>query len=328
MGGKMKRRQFITLLGTGAAWPLVARAQQPAMPVIGFLYNSRSQGVPANFLKGLAENGYFDGRNVTIDYRSSEDENDRLPALALALVNRGANVIVAMGSSTVVLAAKAATQHIPIVFFIGGDPVRNGFVESFARPGRNMTGVTVMSSELSAKRLELLHELIPATTSVALLVNQTGQPTARGDTRYAQLAASALGMRFSVVSASSANDIEPAFITAKQLGAEALLLGTDNLFSRNTSLIIASAMRHAMPTMYQNRASALSGGLVSYAANAAELMRQCGIYTGRILKGEKPADLPVQQPTRFELVLNLKTAQTLGIDVPPSILVRADEFVE
>ncbi len=324
----MKRREFIAGISP-AAWPRVAQAQQRAMPMVGYLSNSRLAPAPnANFLEGLTETGYFDGRNVTIDFRSAEDQNDRLTVLALGLANRQVNVLVAWGSSTVVLAAKEATQKIPIVFFIGGDPVRNGFVESFARPGRNMTGVTVTSSELSTKRLELLHELIPATTSIALLVNQTSPPTARGDTQYAQLAATSLGVTLQVVSASSPDDFEPAFISAKRQGAGALLLGTDNLFGAESRRIIALAMRHKMPTMYQNRRSAVLGGLISYAANLADLQRQCGVYTGRILKGEKPTDLPVQQPTKFELVLNLKTAKALGVEVPSSILVRADEVIE
>jgi putative tryptophan/tyrosine transport system substrate-binding protein len=228
----------------------------------------------------------------------------------------------------VALAAKAATQHILIIFLIGGDPVRGGFVESFSRPGRNMTGVTVISSELIPKRLELLHELVPSATSIALLVNQTSQRTARGETRYAQLAARTLGIELQVVDADSSDDIEPSFIRAKRSGAGALLLGTDNLFVAEGRQIIALAMRHVIPTMHRDRESVPSGGLISYAANEAELLRQCGLYTGRILKGEKPADLPVQQPTKFDLAINLKTARALGLTIPPNLLALADEVIE
>jgi putative ABC transport system substrate-binding protein len=325
----LRRRDFIAGLGGAAAGSVTAGAQQKTKPLIGFLFNSGLGRAPgASFLKGLAEAGYSDGQNVTIDFRSAQDQNDRLPALARELVARGADVIVASGSSTVVLAVQEATQDIPVVFDIGGDPVGNGFVESFARPGRNMTGVTSMSSELSAKRLELLHELIPPATSIALMVNETSAPTARSDMHHAQLAAGALGLELPVVNASSAKDIEPGFVSAWRMGAGALLLGTDNLFVRERARIVASATHHAMPTMHRDRTSVLSGGLISYAANEGDLARQCGYYTGLILRGEKPADLPVHQPTTFELVLNLKMARALGVEVPTSILVRADTVLE
>jgi putative tryptophan/tyrosine transport system substrate-binding protein len=324
-----RRREFIAGLGSAAAGAVTAGAQQKTMPIIGFLFNSGLGRAPgATFLKGLAEAGYSNGQNVTIDFRSAEDQNDRLPALARELVDRGANVIVASGSSTVVLAVKEATRDIPVVFDIGGDPVASGFVESFARPGRNMTGVTSMSSELCAKRLELLHEMIPEAASIVLVVNETSAPTASGDARYARLAADALGLALHVVNASSSKDIEPGFVAAGRMGAGALMLGTDNLFVRERARIIASATRHAMPTMHRDRTSVRSGGLISYAANEGDLAFQCGYYTGRILRGEKPADLPVHQPTTFELVLNLRTARALGVEVPTSILVRADTVFE
>jgi putative tryptophan/tyrosine transport system substrate-binding protein len=325
----LTRRGFIAGLGGVAAGTVAAGAQQRALPVIGFLFNSGLGRAPgATFLKGLADAGYSDGRNVTIDFRSADDQNDRLPALARELVDRGANVIVASGSSTVVLAVKEAARDIPVVFDIGGDPVASGFVESFARPGRNMTGVTSLSSELSAKRLELLHETIPGATSIALLVNETSMPTARSDTQHARSAADARGVTLHVVNASSATDIEPGFVTAGRMGAGALMLGTDNLFVRERARIVESAVRHAMPTMHRDRTSVLSGGLISYAANEGELARQCGYYAGLILRGEKPADLPVHQPTTFELALNLKMARALGVKVPTSILVRADAVIE
>jgi putative tryptophan/tyrosine transport system substrate-binding protein len=312
-------------------WPVVARAQQVAMPVIGFLVNTTIDDfrlMIAKFSDGLMDAGYFSGTNVTIHYQSAENQNDRLPQLARDLVRRRVNLIMAAGSSTVLSAAKAATQDIPVVFLIGGDPVNAGFVESFAHPGRNMTGVTTISSELTNKRVELFHELIPQTTLMVLFVNETAVPTARGDERWARRAASALGIELRTLNVQRLEDIEPAFIMAKKLGAGAVVLGTDNLFVSQADLVVASAARSGVSTMYHDSASVRRGGLISFRADERDLARYCGVYAGRILKGEKPADLPVQRPTKFNLVINMKTAKALGLTIPETLLATADEVIQ
>jgi putative ABC transport system substrate-binding protein len=327
----MRRRQFITGLGGAVAWPsLVARVQQPVMPVIGFLVNTTIDDFRftiTNFSKGLMETGYFVGQNVTIYYQAAEHQNERLPQLARDLVGRRVNLIVAAGSSTVASAAKAATQDIPTVFLIGGNPV-NRFVDSFSHPGRNMTGVSTMSSELTSKRVELLYKLVPQTTLMILFVNETATFTANGDTFWARRAASALGLELRTLNVQSSEAIEPAFIKAKELQAGSVVLGTDNLFVSQRALVVASAARNGVPTMYYDSSAIRRGGLISFRHDEGDLARYCGVYAGRILKGEKPADLPVIQPTKFEFVINLKTAKTLGLTIPEALLATADTVIE
>jgi putative ABC transport system substrate-binding protein len=326
----MKRRTFIAGLGSAAAWPAAARGQQSAAPAIGFLVNTTIDDfrfMITNFSKGLMETGYYVGQNVTIYYQPADHENERLPQLACDLVRRGVNLIVAAGSSTVASAAKAATQDIPIVFLIGGNPV-NRFVESFAHPGRNMTGVSTMSSELTSKRVELLYKLVPQTTLMILFVNETATFTANGDTFWARRAASALVIELRALNVQSSEDIESAFIKAKALQAASVVLGTDNLFVSQKALIVASAARNGIPTMYYDSSAVRRGGLISFSPDERDLARYCGVYAGRILKGEKPADLPVMQPTKFEFVINLKTAKALGLTVPETLLATADKVIQ
>jgi ABC-type uncharacterized transport system substrate-binding protein len=325
----VKRREFITLLGgAAAAWPLAARAQQPAMPVIGFLGSESADAWASRvraFQQGLAETGYVVGKNVTIEYRWAEDHKDRLPALAADLVRRRAAVIVANGPA--VAAAKTETATIPIVFQIGGDPIAAGLVKSLSRPGGNLTGVTSLSAELGPKKLQLMHEVLPTATVIAALVNPSG-PNAVTDARDFQTAARALGVKLHVLHASTPPEIEPAFASLGQLRARGLVIGTDAFFNTQVERLAELSARHAMPTVFQFREFATAGGLMSYGPDATERSLQVGIYTGRILKGEKPADLPVQQATKFELILNLKTARALGLTVPLPLLARADEVIE
>jgi putative ABC transport system substrate-binding protein len=325
------RREFITLVGSAAAaWPLAVRAQQAGVPVIGWLGSTSpapTSYILLAFRRGLNEVGYIDGQNVAIEYRWAEGRYDRLSALAADLVRRQVAVIV-LGSTAAALAVKAATETIPVVFVIGTDPVKAGLVASLNRPGGNLTGASILHIEVTPKRLELLHELAPSATTVALLVNPTN-PFAAPETRETQVAAGTLGLRLNILNASSETEIDHAFAALVEERAGALLVGADPLFQ--TSLrdqLVALAARHHVPAIYGYRETTAAGGLMSYGTSISDAWRLVGIYTGRILNGDKPADLPVQQSTKLELVINLKTAKSLGLDVPATLLARADEVIE
>jgi ABC-type uncharacterized transport system substrate-binding protein len=327
----MRRREFISLLaGAAASWPLAARAQQPAMPVIGYLSSFPADINPKftqAFGQGLNDAGFFEGRNVTIEYRWDEEGRyDRLPTMAADLVGRRVAVLFA-SPIPAALAAKAATATIPIVFAIGSDPVETGLVVSLNRPGGNVTGATFLSVELGAKRLELLRDLLPKIASIGLLVNPNN-PNAAVQTKEMQVATTALGLQLNIVSAGSQSDFDNAFETLVGQRTDALVLSADPFFFSHRDQLVALAMRSPVPAIYYAREFALAGGLISYASSFGDSFRQAATYVGRILKGEKPADLPVLQPTKFELVINLKTANALGINIPPSLLVRADEVIE
>ena len=326
----MRRRKFITLLGGAAAWPLAARAQQAAAPVVGFLHPSSAEAYSSlmlAFRKGFGEIGYVEGKNLIIEYRWADDRYERLPALAAELVGQRVNVIATVNATAAALAAKAATSTIPIVFTIGADPVQFGLVASLNHPGGNVTGVSFLSNLLVAKQLGLLQQFVPAVSNFGLLVNP-GNPNAESDTRHAEAAAASLGCKIHVVYASSERDLGPAFAALIERRAAALVVVPDALFVGQREQLAMLATRHALPTIYSNRVYADAGGLMSYGASQLDAYRQAGIYVGRILSGEKPADLPVVQPTKFELVINLKTARALNLRVPDQLRALADEAIE
>ena len=327
----MKRREFITLLGGAAVtWPFVARAQQRAMPVIGFLGSTSSDLWAIQlraFQEGLGETGYVDGRNVKIEYRWAGGQYDRLPALVADLVRAQVAVIVAAGTPAT-LAAKAATTTIPIVFHSALDPIKAGLAASLNRPGGNITGVTTLGIELGLKRLEVLRALMPNAAVIGQLVNPGDSQLAEAETREVRDAARAFGLHLQILNASVEGEITAAFTTLDQLRADALLVGADPFFMSRREQIVAEAARHSIAAMYFTREYPAAGGLMSYGGNLTDTYHQAGIYAGRILKGQKPADLPVQQLTEVELVLNLKTAKALRLEIPPSLLARADEVIE
>jgi putative ABC transport system substrate-binding protein len=325
----VKRREFITLLGGAvAAWPLAAHAQQPAMPVIGFLNSASPDGyapMVAAFSQGLKETGYVEGQNVTIEYRWAGGQYDRVPAMALELVGR--QVVMIVANTPGVLAVKAAIRTIPIVFTTAGDPVQTGLVASLAQPGANVTGVTQLAVEVMPKRLELAHELVPTATNNAVLVNPTN-PNTETQLKDLQAAARTLGLQLHVLQASTERDFNDAFATLVQLRTGALVIGTDGFFLSRSEQLAALTVRHAVPTIFQDRAFAAAGGLMSYGGSTTDSYRQAGVYAGRILKGEKPADLPVVQSTKVELIINLKTAKALSVEVPLALLMRINEAIE
>src|SRR5262245_28187172 len=326
------RRDFITLLsGAAAAWPLGARAQQRAMPVIGFLHLTSLETNRENlaaFRLGLGDTGYIEDKNVAIEYRWAQGRNDRLPTLVAELVGRQVSVIVVLESTNGALSAKAATKTIPIVFMQGADPVRIGLVDSLNRPGGNLTGINLFLVEVVAKRLELLLELLPTAKSIAYLRNPTNPVFAETETREVQVAARALGVRLLPVNASRPSETETAFADLVEQRADALLVSGDGFLFTYADQIVALAGRHAVPAIYSIRRYTAAGGLMSYGTNFIEAWRQAGVYTGRVLKGERPADLPMQQVTKIELVINLKAAHALGITVPLPLSGRADEMIE
>jgi putative ABC transport system substrate-binding protein len=326
----MRRREFISLIGGAATWPFAARAQQGAMPIVGYLSTGTSVGfasLVAAFRRGLNETGYVEGRNVTIEFRWAEGHEDQLPGFVDDLIRRQPSVIAATGGSAPALAAKAATKTIPIVFTGGQDPVQLGLVESLARPGGNATGVINIAPTLAAKRLELLHELVPSVAVTALLIN----PRAMGDDEQAtelQTAASHLGQTLRIFNASDDDEIAPAFDAMAQQGVGALYVIADPFFTSRAARLVALAAERAIPASYSFPTFTAAGGLMSYGASLPDQHRQAGVYAGRILKGAKPADLPVLQPTKFDLIFNLKTAKALGLQIPPTLFARADEVIE
>jgi putative ABC transport system substrate-binding protein len=327
----MRRREFVTLIGgAAAAWPLAVRAQQAATPVIGLLHPGSPEANPtfmAEFRKGLGETGYVEGRNVTIEYRWAHGETGRLSELAADLTSRPVAVIAAPGSVAAALAAKAATATIPIVSASGADPVQVGLVASLNRPGGNITGITSMNSGLGAKQLGLLHLLLGRDGRFAVLLNPSN-PQRESVIAEVQAAASSMGQQLEILTATTKRDLSPAFSAAVQKRIDALLISADPLFTNSPVQLATLAARHGMPAIYALREFAQAGGLMSYGSNFAELFRQAGIYTGRVLKGEKPADLPILQATKFEFVVNLQTAEALGLEVPATLLALADEVIE
>jgi ABC-type uncharacterized transport system substrate-binding protein len=326
----MRRREFISLLGSAAAWPLATRAQQASLPMVGFLsFRSEADAVAsvADFRKGLGEVGYIEGRNVAIEYRWADGHLDRLSALAEELVHRPVAVLVAVAGQQTPLAAQAATKTIPIVFGIGEDPVEAGLVSNFNRPGGNTTGVTFLSAGLGAKRLGLLRQLVPGADVIGLLANQN---SLQGQVQLRDVpeAARSLGQRLIVLNGGNDQEIEAAFASSAQQQVKALLVAADPSYDPRRNRLIALSAQYKMPTMYHFRDFPLAGGLACYGASISDLYRQVGVYVGRILNGDKPADLPVMRPTKFEFVINLKTAKALGLDVPPTLLALADEVIE
>jgi len=330
MSAKMERREFITLLGGAAVCPLAARAQQPAMPVVGFL-SAASQQFDAPrlsaFRHGLHETGYVEGRNVAGEYRWADHQYDRLNALAAELVERRPTVIVAVGGPAPAIAAKAATKTIPIVFTIAGDPVQLGLVASLNRPGDNLTGVTTLASIVVGKQFEVLHETVPKAAVIGCLVNPTN-PNTQSDTKEAQDATRTLGLQLRIVNANTEHDIDDAFASFVQERIDAAVVVADALFNSRSDHIVELAARYALPTIYSMREFPSAGGLMSYGTGLADAYRQSGVHTGRILKGEKPEDLPIVQATKVELIINLKTAKALGLTFPITLLGRADEVIE
>jgi putative ABC transport system substrate-binding protein len=327
----MRRREFITLVGgAAAAWTRAANAQKPAMPVIGVLESGSTAsltGLSAQFHAGLKEAGFVEGQNVAIEYRRAEAQYDRLPAFAAELVGRQVAVIVASGATVSPLAAQAATRTIPIAFLMGADPVQTRIVASLSRPGGNITGITTFGSEMLSKQAGMLHELMPRARAIAMLLNPQN-PTHLSDKARWQAIADEVGVPIETVSASTESEFEPAIASLAEKRVDALNVVPDTLFGSYRENLVAVLQRHAMPAMFATRDSVAAGGLISYGASYADAFHQLGIYVGRILKGEKPADLPVLQPTRFDLVINLKTAKTLGLTVPNTILAQATEVIE
>ena len=331
----MRRREFILALGGAVAapsllWPRAARAQPPSIPIVGYVHSDSPQtaaGLLAAFREGLSETGYVEGQNVAIEYRWAENDLSRIPELVADLVRRRVAVIATPGSSAAALAAKAATTTIPIVFSLGLDPVQLGLVDSLSRPGGNITGVNSMSNELVAKRLGLLHELLPTSTHLGVLVNPQN-PTTESVKKDVEAAATAIGPQIEFFTASTGAEIDTAFASLVQKRADALVVHPDNLFINRRVQLITLAARHAVPVIYALRPDAEAGGLMSYGTKLADAHRQAGVYAGRILKGAKPTDLPVVQPTKFEFVINLQTAKTIGLTVPTTLLARADEVIE
>ena len=328
----MRRRQFIALLGSGAiAWPMAARAQQPAVPVVGFISGGAAQAdarFAAAFRKGLNETGYVDSQNVTVEYHWLEGRYDSVPALVSDLVRRQVTVIATPATPLAALAAKAATATIPIVFSAAGDPVQLGLVASLARPGGNVTGINYFSSELVAKRLRLLHDLVPKAVRIAVLVNPANALTAEPTLREVQEAAHTIGLQIQIFNAKSIGEIDAAFATLANERPDALFVGGDAFFFSRRGQIATLAAREKIPAAFASSDAAVAGGLMSYSTDLADVLRQVGVYTGRVLKGEKPADMPVMQQTKFEFTINLQTARALGIEVPPAVLSIADEVIE
>jgi putative ABC transport system substrate-binding protein len=328
----MRRREFIAGLGSAAAWPVATRAQQPTLPAVGFVLMGSTR-IPAGstlaeFRKGLSETGYVEGQNVTIEYHFLEGQFDRLAGLMAELVRRRVAVIATFASATAALAAKAATATIPIVFVVGDDPVKLGLVDSLNRPGGNATGINFFSEELAAKRLELLHELVPKAIRVAVLLNPANVTTAEATLRNVQEAAQRIGLQIHVLNASTAREIDAAFATLVRERLDALFVAPDSFFLSRLAQFITLAARDRVPVGYINRQFVEAGGLMSYGTNSADTLRQVGVYIGNILKGAKPADLPVVQSTKFEFIVNLGTARALGIEVPEALLATADEVIE
>ena len=327
----MKRREFITLVGAVATWPVAGRAQQPALPVVGFLRlgsaDSNARNVAA-FRKGLNETGYVEGQNVTVEYHYLEGQYDRVPALVADLVRRQVAVIATPGADAATLAAKAATATIPIVFGVGQDPVRLGLVASLARPGGNTTGINFFPSEVVAKRLRLLHDLVPKAVRIAVLVNPDNTTTTEATLREVRQAAPAIGLQLQILNATTSSDIDAAFAAMARDHAEALFVAPDAFFTSRRGQFVTLTARDKIPAAYGVRDVVEAGGLMSYGTDLADMFQQVGVYTGRVLKGAKPADLPVIQLTKFEFVINLQTARALGIEVPPGVLSIVDEVIE